>query len=140
MTSNFIASVEVRDYISCDKSLAASLTYLVETMAPSSALPIGSAPVITETKPVLIDPSIPGSGLLNTVLAVLTPMPALSKNDPVTGLPVTETEGVMPESSDEAILSRDVAGFIVMYVIDVRFRNLVKSKITYYITIYAMHL
>lgn len=93
-----------------------SYRIIVETMAPSSALPIGSAPIISETKPVKIDPSQPGSGLLNSLLAILTPIPekqALSA--------IVEDEKEKPSTgagavSDEDILARDVAGFVVVYV------------------------
>ncbi|GJJ12566.1 hypothetical protein Clacol_006809 [Clathrus columnatus] len=42
-------------------------------MAPSSALPIGASRVISEMQPVLVDPTQSGSGLLNSVLALLPP-------------------------------------------------------------------
>lgn len=68
-------------------------------MAPSSALPIGAARVVSEMQPVPIDPSQPGSGLLNAVLALLAPF--------------NPDEN---ERYDEEILDLTVAGFIVMYV------------------------
>lgn len=70
-------------------------------MAPSSALPIGAARVVSEMQPVPIDPSQPGSGLLNAVLALLAPF--------------NPDEN---ERYDEEILDLTVAGFIVMYVFD----------------------
>ncbi len=42
-------------------------------MAPSSALPVGAARTISELQPVPVDPSQKGSGLLNAVLALLSP-------------------------------------------------------------------
>jgi polyribonucleotide 5'-hydroxyl-kinase len=66
-------------------------------MAPSSALPIGAVRVVSEMQPLLIDPSLPGSGLLNSILAVLGP-PA-------------EDEA---ERYDEEILDLHVLGFIVV--------------------------
>ncbi|KZS88377.1 Clp1-domain-containing protein [Sistotremastrum niveocremeum HHB9708] len=77
-----------------------------ETMAPSSALPIGSQRTITETQPTLIDPGQPGSGLLNAVLALLA-FPA---------------EGA--EHYDEEVLDRDVSGFIVITELDIPNRKL----------------
>lgn len=50
-----------------------SLRYSAETMAPSSALPIGATRTVSEMQPVRVDPSSPGSGLLNAVLALLAP-------------------------------------------------------------------
>lgn len=73
-------------------------------MAPSSALPIGSAAIVTELKPIKVDPGIPGSGLLNTVLALLSPVPHQA------GTLISE------ELSDEEILECDVTGFLIMYV------------------------
>jgi len=64
-------------------------------MAPSSALPIGASRAISEMQPVLVDPSQPGSGLMNGVLALLAP-----------------TEGPM---DDDATVDTEVAGFIMMY-------------------------
>ncbi|KAF6763856.1 hypothetical protein DFP72DRAFT_986592 [Ephemerocybe angulata] len=40
-----------------------------ETMAPSSALPVGAARVMSEMQPVPVNPAMPGSALLNSVLA-----------------------------------------------------------------------
>ncbi|OBZ65730.1 mRNA cleavage and polyadenylation factor CLP1 [Grifola frondosa] len=39
-----------------------------ETMAPTSALPIGAARVVSEMQPLLVDPAQAGSGLYNAVL------------------------------------------------------------------------
>lgn len=66
-------------------------------MAPSSALPIGAARVVSEMQPVLIDPSQPGSGLLNSVLALLAPFNA-DEN----------------ERYDEEILDLTVTGFLIV--------------------------
>jgi len=68
-------------------------------MAPSSALPIGATRVVSEMQPVPVDPSQPGSGLLNAVLAVLAP-PNPDEN----------------ERYDEEILDLTVTGFIIMFV------------------------
>lgn len=68
-------------------------------MAPSSALPVGAARVVSEIQPVLVDPLQPGSGLLNAVLAVLAPYHP-DEN----------------ERYDEELLDLNVVGFIVMYV------------------------
>lgn len=68
-------------------------------MAPTSALPIGAARVVSEMQPLLVDPSLSGSGLYNAVLAVLATPNA------------DETERY-----DEEILDLPVLGFIVMCV------------------------
>ncbi|KAG5653694.1 Cleavage polyadenylation factor subunit clp1 [Sphagnurus paluster] len=68
-----------------------------ETMAPSSALPIGAARVVSEMQPVPIDPAQPGSGLLNAVLGLLAP-PNPDEN----------------ERYDEEILDLTVTGFLIM--------------------------
>ena len=66
-------------------------------MAPSSALPIGAARVVSEMQPLLVDPSSPGSGLYNAVLALLAPP--------------NQYEG---ERYDEELLDLPVVGFIVV--------------------------
>jgi len=68
-----------------------------ESMAPSSALPIGGTRILSEMQPVLIDPSHSGSGLLNAVFALLAP-PSPDES----------------ERYDEEILDLSVAGFLVM--------------------------
>jgi polyribonucleotide 5'-hydroxyl-kinase len=70
---------------------------LSESMAPSSALPIGGTRILSEMQPVLIDPAQSGSGLLNAVLALLAP---LNPDD--------------SERYDEEILDLNVTGFLVM--------------------------
>ena len=42
-------------------------------MAPSDALPVGAARVMSEMQPVPVNPGSPGSALMNAVLAVLAP-------------------------------------------------------------------
>lgn len=66
-----------------------------EAMAPTSALPIGASRVVSEMQPVVVDPAQSGSGLLNAVLALLTP---------VEGGP----------ADDSSVLDSDVAGFLVV--------------------------
>ncbi|KAJ3780149.1 Pre-mRNA cleavage complex II protein Clp1-domain-containing protein [Lentinula aff. detonsa] len=73
-----------------------------ETMAPSSALPIGATRVVSEMQPVLVDPAQPGSGLLNAVLAVLAPYHP-DEN----------------ERYDEELLDLTVLGFIVVTNLDI---------------------
>ena len=68
-------------------------------MAPTSALPIGAARAVSEMQPVKIDPSQPGSRLLNAILSVL--------------IPSNPDEN---ERYDEEILDLPVMGFIVVYV------------------------
>ncbi|KAF9506638.1 hypothetical protein BS47DRAFT_1378074 [Hydnum rufescens UP504] len=87
-----------------------------ESLAPSSALPIGAAPIISETKPVRVDPAIPGSGLMNSLLAVLTPIPPRAAS--------IGSGATMPEPSDEEILHRDVAGFLLVNAIDIPNRKM----------------
>jgi polyribonucleotide 5'-hydroxyl-kinase len=68
-------------------------------MAPVSALPIGAKRVVSEMQPISVDPSIPGSGLLNKVLAIMAPF--------------------NPDESeryDEEILDLTVEGLVVVYV------------------------
>lgn len=69
-------------------------------MAPSSALPIGARRVVSEMQPVAIDPSQTGSGLLNSVLALLAP-PNPDEN----------------ERYDEEILDLTVVGFLIVFVV-----------------------
>jgi len=78
-----------------------------ETMAPSSALPIGFARTVSEMQPVPVDPSQPGSGLLNAVLALLAP-PNPDEN----------------ERYDEEILDLTVTGFLIITNIDIPNRKL----------------
>ena len=68
-------------------------------MAPSSALPIGATRVVSEMQPIPVDPGTPGSGLANSVLALLSP-------------PNPDEA----ERYDEEILDLTVVGFLVMYV------------------------
>ncbi|KAH7910636.1 Pre-mRNA cleavage complex II protein Clp1-domain-containing protein [Hygrophoropsis aurantiaca] len=78
-----------------------------ESMAPSSALPIGAARTVSEMQPVLIDPASSGSGLLNAVLAFIAPF------NP------DETERY-----DEEILDLNVIGFLVITNIDIPNRKM----------------
>lgn len=66
-------------------------------MAPSDALPVGAKRVVSETQPVRVDPSAPGSGLLNAVLAVLST--------------------TAKEMYDEAILDCAILGFLIVFVL-----------------------
>jgi polyribonucleotide 5'-hydroxyl-kinase len=66
-------------------------------MAPSSALPIGAARILSEIQPTIIDPASSSSKLLNKVLALLAPFNA------------DETERY-----DEEILDLHVIGFLIM--------------------------
>lgn len=69
-------------------------------MAPTSALPIGAARVVSEMQPLLVDPAASGSGLYNAVLAILAP-------------PNPDES----ERYDEEILDLPVVGYVVMYVL-----------------------
>lgn len=73
-----------------------------ETMAPSSALPIGATRVMSEMQPVPVDPAAPGSALLNRVLGILAP-PNPDEN----------------ERYDEEILDLTTIGFVVITHLDV---------------------
>jgi len=72
-----------------------------ESMAPSSALPIGASRTVSELLPLHVDPSSSSSGLLNSVLALLAS---------------TAGDG---EHYDEEIADLPVQGFIIVYVGDV---------------------
>ncbi|KAG5221163.1 Cleavage polyadenylation factor [Salix suchowensis] len=78
-----------------------------ETMAPTSALPIGATRAVSEMQPVRIEPSQPGSRLQNAILAVLI-SPTTDEN----------------ERYDEEILDLPAMGFLVVYVF---FRLLISS-------------
>ena len=66
-------------------------------MAPSSALPIGAQRAVSELQPILVDPEQKGSGLLNSVLALLAPQ---NPDD--------------TERYDEEILDLSVSAFLVV--------------------------
>ncbi|KIY70120.1 hypothetical protein CYLTODRAFT_488383 [Cylindrobasidium torrendii FP15055 ss-10] len=72
-------------------------------MAPSDALPVGAKRAVSETQPDRVDPAKPGSGLLNAVLAIMSP--------PVNG-------------DEEEILDRTVIGFVVVTRIDLVARKM----------------
>ncbi|KAF8660609.1 hypothetical protein AX16_001588 [Volvariella volvacea WC 439] len=72
------------------------------TMAPSSALPVGARRLVSDLQPVLVDPAQPGSGLYNSVLALLAP-PNSDEN----------------ERYDEEILDLAVVGFLILMNLDV---------------------
>jgi len=76
-----------------------------ESFAPSSALPIGASRMLGELQPVLLDLSQPGSGVVNSYLALLS----IEDSHP----------------TDEEILDADVAGFIVITAL-----NTVDRKMT----------
>ncbi|KAG6916611.1 Cleavage polyadenylation factor subunit clp1 [Tephrocybe rancida] len=78
-----------------------------ETMAPSSALPIGATRVVSEMQPVPVDPSQPGSGLLNAVLGLLAP-------------PNPEES----ERYDEEILDLTITGFLIVTNLDIPHRKM----------------
>ncbi|TFK30170.1 cleavage/polyadenylation factor ia subunit Clp1p [Coprinopsis marcescibilis] len=78
-----------------------------ENMAPSSALPINAHRQVSEMQPVPVNPASPGSGLLGSVLALLSPF--------------NPDEN---ERYDEEILDLSVAGFIYVTHIDVKQRKM----------------
>jgi len=71
-----------------------------ESMAPSSALPIGATRTVNEMQPITLDPASPGSGLLNAIVALLA-------------LPMHPEE---TERYDEEVLDLPVSGFLAMFV------------------------
>ncbi|KIL69980.1 hypothetical protein M378DRAFT_118800 [Amanita muscaria Koide BX008] len=73
-----------------------------ESMAPTSALPIGAKRVVSEMQPAAIDPAQPGSGLLNAVLALLSPL--------------NPDEN---ERYDEELLDLTISGFLVVTHLDI---------------------
>jgi polyribonucleotide 5'-hydroxyl-kinase len=73
-----------------------------KTLAPSSALPVGALRTVSEMQPIVVDPSRPGSGLLNSVLALLAPF----NPDP-------------NERYDEEILDLPVVGFLIVTNLDI---------------------
>ncbi|THH10484.1 hypothetical protein EW146_g8362 [Bondarzewia mesenterica] len=79
-----------------------------ESMAPSSALPIGAVRTVSEMQPVRIDPASPASGLFNAILALLAP-------------PYHEDEA---ERYDEEVLDLPVVGFLAVMNIDVPNRRM----------------
>jgi hypothetical protein len=69
-------------------------------MAPTSALPIGATRTVNEMQPITLDPASAGSGLLNAIVALLSP-------------PIHPEEA---ERYDEEVLDLPVSGFIAMSV------------------------
>ncbi|KAF9053057.1 Pre-mRNA cleavage complex II protein Clp1-domain-containing protein [Panaeolus papilionaceus] len=78
-----------------------------DTMAPTDVLPIGATRSVSEMQPVPVDPASPGSGLLNMVLALLSPQ--------------NPDEN---ERYDEELLDLSVVGFLVVTNIDVAKKRL----------------
>ncbi|KAI0345428.1 hypothetical protein BDW22DRAFT_1412293 [Trametopsis cervina] len=78
-----------------------------ETMAPSSALPIGATRVVSEMQPIPVDPMQTASGLYNAVLALLSP-------------PNPDES----ERYDEEMLDLHVVGFVVVTGLDTRTRKM----------------
>ncbi|THH06497.1 hypothetical protein EW145_g4045 [Phellinidium pouzarii] len=78
-----------------------------ESIAPSSALPIGATRAVSELQPVQVDPGARGSGLLNAVLALLAPLHP-DEN----------------ERYDEEVLDLAVSAFLVVTAVDMSNRKL----------------
>ncbi|KAI0665305.1 hypothetical protein C8Q70DRAFT_943580 [Cubamyces menziesii] len=78
-----------------------------ETMAPTSALPIGATRAVSEMQPLLVDPAQPGSGLYNAVLAILAP-------------PNPDES----ERYDEEVLDLPVVGYVVITALDLPNRRM----------------
>ncbi|KAI0072264.1 hypothetical protein K474DRAFT_1693123 [Panus rudis PR-1116 ss-1] len=73
-----------------------------ETMAPLTALPVGATRAVSEMQPLLVDPTMPGSGLYNALLALIaSPNPDES------------------ERYDEEILDLHVVGYVVITALDI---------------------
>ncbi|KAH7107704.1 Pre-mRNA cleavage complex II protein Clp1-domain-containing protein [Auriculariales sp. MPI-PUGE-AT-0066] len=79
-----------------------------ESMAPSSALPIGGERRISEVEAIPVDPSQPGSGLLNAVLALLSQ---------------SEMDGD-GDGHDQQLALHDIAGFVIITSIDITSRKM----------------
>jgi polyribonucleotide 5'-hydroxyl-kinase len=73
----------------------------LESMAPSSALPIGATRILSELQPTLLDPASSGARLFNKVLALLAPF----NEDP-------------NERYDEEVLDLPAVGFLVITSLD----------------------
>jgi len=84
----------------CPRSIQYLDVALTESMAPSSALPIGASRAVSELLPLHVDPSSFSSGLLNSVLALLVS---------------TAGDG---EQYDEELIDLPVQGFIIVYADD----------------------
>ncbi|KAI9069980.1 hypothetical protein FKP32DRAFT_1663111 [Trametes sanguinea] len=78
-----------------------------ETMAPTSALPIGATRAVSEMQPLLVDPAMPGSGLYNAVLAILAP-------------PNPDES----ERYDEEVLDLPAVGYVVITALDMPNRRM----------------
>ncbi|KAG1754357.1 Pre-mRNA cleavage complex II protein Clp1-domain-containing protein [Suillus lakei] len=107
ITSAMVGGEAVADLVlspsSCVVKFGDVMIYRIgaESMAPSSALPIGAARMLSEMQPVLVDPASSSSGLLNSIIALLAPF--------------------NPDESeryDEEILDLSVVGFLVVTNID----------------------
>ncbi|KAF8478491.1 Pre-mRNA cleavage complex II protein Clp1-domain-containing protein [Russula ochroleuca] len=79
-----------------------------KSMAPSSALPIGATRTVNEMQPITLDPTSPGSGLLNAIIALLA-------------LPTHPEE---TERYDEEVLDLPVSGFLAITNMDLPNRKL----------------
>jgi len=79
-----------------------------ESMAPSSALPIGATRTVSEMVPVRLNPAAPGSRLHNAILALMAQ-------------PTNPDEA---ERYDEEILDLQVAGFLAIMNIDMKGRKM----------------
>jgi polyribonucleotide 5'-hydroxyl-kinase len=90
-------SIELAQVGVNSSELGYCLRNLPENMAPSDVLPVGATRVVSEMQPALVDPALPGSGLLNCVLALLAP-PNPDEN----------------ERYDEEILDLTVVGFLIV--------------------------
>ncbi|KAJ3576891.1 hypothetical protein NP233_g111 [Leucocoprinus birnbaumii] len=72
-----------------------------EAMAPASALPIGAKRVVSEMQPISIDASLPGSGLMNKVLAIMAPFnPDENERYDEEILDLTDRDGFEDEKDD----------------------------------------
>ncbi|KDQ60880.1 hypothetical protein JAAARDRAFT_31881 [Jaapia argillacea MUCL 33604] len=78
-----------------------------ETMAPSSALPIGATRTVSEMQPAKVDPASISSRLVNSVLALLAP-------------PNPDES----ERYDEEVLDLPVVGYLVVTAVDVPNRRM----------------
>lgn len=113
ITSAIVASEAAADLVLAPSSSVVKFEDITiyrigeETMAPSSALPIGATRTLSEMQPILLDPAAVGSGLLNRVLGILSPFHP-DEN----------------ERYDEEILDLSVTGFLVITNLDVPNRKM----------------
>lgn len=96
--------------------LASALSDYPESMAPSSALPIGASRTVTETQLVKLDPANSASdqaSLLHSIIALVqTPSSGTAKADPNAGTGTGENGGQI--YADDELIGSPVVGYLHM--------------------------